>query len=122
MSCRFVCAIMAPPAEEAGTGKGGEQQLSPEACIAILDRGTSGILALCGDDGWPYAVPLSYAYRDGKLLFHCAVEGHKLDALRRELPLDGGLLSPGGRLPGPGGILHPEGWRTGAVPLRRGGP
>lgn len=61
-----------------------KQQLSPEACIAILDRGTSGILALCGDDGWPYAVPLSYAYEEGKLLFHCAKAGHKLDALRQE--------------------------------------
>ena len=44
-----------------------KQQLSPEACIAILDRGTSGILALCGDDGWPYAVPLSYVRQEGKL-------------------------------------------------------
>ena len=60
-----------------------KQQLSPEACIAILDRGTSGILALCGDDGWPYAVPLSYVRQEGKLYFHCAKAGHKLDAIAR---------------------------------------
>lgn len=60
------------------------QQLSPEECRAILSRGTSGVLAVTGDGGWPYAVPLSYVYRDGKLFFHCATSGHKLDALERD--------------------------------------
>lgn len=60
------------------------QQLSREECEAVLRRGTSGVLAVTGDGGWPYAVPLSYAYAEGKLLFHCAKEGHKLDALRRD--------------------------------------
>ncbi len=58
------------------------QALPPEDCAAILDRGTSGVLALSGDDGYPYAVPLSYVYADGKLYFHCAKSGHKLDAIR----------------------------------------
>ena len=43
-----------------------------------------GVLSLLGEDGYPYGVPLSYVYRNGKLLFHCATKGHKLDALRRE--------------------------------------
>lgn len=60
------------------------QQLSKEECEAVLRRGTSGVLAVTGDGGWPYAVPLSYAYKGGKLLFHCATAGHKQDALRRE--------------------------------------
>lgn len=60
------------------------QQLSREECEAILTQGNSGVLAVAGDGGWPYAVPLSYAYSKGRLLFHCAREGHKLDALRRE--------------------------------------
>lgn len=60
------------------------QQLSRQECEAVLDRGTSGVLAVTGDGGWPYAVPLSYARREGKLLFHCAKGGHKLDALERE--------------------------------------
>ena len=42
------------------------QQLSAEECIEILNRGTSGVLALEGDDGYPYAVPLSYVYEDGR--------------------------------------------------------
>lgn len=61
-----------------------EQVLSQEECLAVLDRGTSGVLAVHGDDGYPYAVPLSYAYEDGKLWFHCARTGHKLDAILRD--------------------------------------
>ena len=34
--------------------------------------------------GYPYGVPLSYVYHNGKLYFHCAKAGHKLDAIRRE--------------------------------------
>ena len=37
-----------------------------------------------GDDGYPYAVPLSFAYEDGKLFFHCAKAGHKIDAIERD--------------------------------------
>ena len=60
-----------------------KQRLSAEACEAILAEGTSGVLAVDGDGGYPYAVPLSYVYQDGKLFFHCAKSGHKLDAVRR---------------------------------------
>ena len=59
------------------------QQLSQGDCAAILSRGTSGVLAVAGDGGYPYAVPLSYVYQEGTLFFHCAKAGHKLDALRR---------------------------------------
>jgi len=51
-------------------------------CIEILERNSHGVLALSGDDGYPYAVPLSYLYCDGRLLFHGAKTGHKLDAIR----------------------------------------
>ncbi len=60
-----------------------EQALSREEAAAVLERGTSGVLAVAGDDGYPYAVPLSYVYTDSKLFFHCALTGHKLDAIRR---------------------------------------
>lgn len=60
------------------------QALSQDECLAVLDRGTSGVLAVHGDDGYPYAVPLSYVYENGKLWFHCAREGHKLDAINRD--------------------------------------
>lgn len=58
------------------------QQLMPEACEQVLRRGTAGVLAVLGDGGYPYAVPLSYVYDNGTVYFHCAKSGHKLDALR----------------------------------------
>ena len=47
----------------------------------ILHRETIGWLATVAE-GRPYAVPLNYAYIDGKIYFHCALEGRKLDAVR----------------------------------------
>ena len=51
------------------------QQLSNEDSIAILEKTTSGALALLGDNGYPYALPISYVYADGKLYFHSALSG-----------------------------------------------
>lgn len=58
------------------------QQLTEAECIEILRENTSGVLAVFGDDGYPYAVPLSYVYDNGTLFFHCAKSGHKLDAIK----------------------------------------
>lgn len=58
------------------------QQLSDAESIEILKKATSGTLALLGDGGYPYAVPISYVYGEGKLYFHSAKEGHKVDAIR----------------------------------------
>lgn len=60
------------------------QQLSPEQVQEVLLRGTSGVLSLLGDDGYPYGVPLSYVFHGERLYFHCATEGHKVDAIRQE--------------------------------------
>ena len=59
------------------------QQLSREAATELLNRNTGGVLAVSGDDGYPYAVPMSYVYADGKIYFHSAKSGHKIDAIRR---------------------------------------
>lgn len=40
------------------------------------------MLALSGDDDYPYAVRISYVYDNGKLYFHCAKSGQKIDAVR----------------------------------------
>lgn len=59
------------------------QKLTIEECNEILHRGSSGVLAVAGDNDYPYAVPLSYVHLDGKIYFHCAKQGHKLDAIIR---------------------------------------
>ena len=61
-----------------------KKQLLPESeAIEILKAHTSGVLAVTGDDDYPYTVPLSYAYKGGKLFFHCAKTGHKIDGITR---------------------------------------
>ncbi len=59
------------------------QLLSEAETVEILKSCTSGVLAVAGDDDYPYAVPLSYAYKDGKLYFHFARIGHKIDSIVR---------------------------------------
>ena len=60
------------------------QQLSKKESLAVLHRGSSGVLALHGDNGYPYAVPISYVLDENILYFHSAVEGHKIDCIRRD--------------------------------------
>ncbi|MFI5341895.1 MAG: pyridoxamine 5'-phosphate oxidase family protein [Candidatus Methylomirabilales bacterium] len=55
---------------------------SREEMEQILREEVLGYLGLAGD-GQPYVVPLNYAYTAGKILFHCALTGQKLDAIRR---------------------------------------
>ena len=59
------------------------QQLSEEESVAILKKATAGTLALLGDNDYPYAVPLSYVYHEGRIYFHSALSGHKVDAIRK---------------------------------------
>lgn len=58
-----------------------KQELSREECEAVLKSAPRGIMAVHGEGGYPYAFPMNYIYTDGKLYFHCAKEGHKIDAL-----------------------------------------
>ena len=60
-----------------------KQEMSEERTVEVLRKATSGVLAVLGDDDYPYAVPLSFVYDDGKIYFHCAKAGHKLDAMRK---------------------------------------
>ncbi|MBR4819010.1 MAG: pyridoxamine 5'-phosphate oxidase family protein [Clostridiales bacterium] len=61
-----------------------KQELSQEECIEILKNEPRGVLSMFGEDGYPYGIPMSHYYNEetGKIYFHCAKEGHKLDAIR----------------------------------------
>ncbi len=59
------------------------QILSQEESIAILQNGTTGTLAVLGDDDYPYAVPINYFYENNKIYFHGAKAGHKIDAIKK---------------------------------------
>lgn len=60
-----------------------KQELSKEECIDILINEPRGVLALLGDNDYPYAIPMSHVYVDGKIYFHGAMEGHKNDAIKK---------------------------------------
>ena len=59
------------------------QAMSEAEAIEILKKHDTGVLGVSGDDGYPYTVPLNYIYEQGRLIFHCALEGHKIDGIRR---------------------------------------
>lgn len=59
-----------------------KQTLKRSECDDLLCRGSYGVLALHGDVGYPYAIPLSYFYDGKNIYFHCAKSGHKLEALQ----------------------------------------
>ncbi|MGI6737753.1 MAG: pyridoxamine 5'-phosphate oxidase family protein [Anaerovoracaceae bacterium] len=62
-----------------------KQQLTEEECVEILKSEPRGVLSVHGEDGYPYGVPMNFIYYDnGKIYFHGAKTGHKIDALRAD--------------------------------------
>ncbi len=49
----------------------------------LLENSRRGVLAVNGDEGYPYAIPVNYIYdrEKQKIYFHGARVGHKVDAL-----------------------------------------
>lgn len=62
-----------------------KQELNREECIEVLKQEPRGVLSVLGEDGYPYGVPMDHWYNeaDGKLYFHGAKTGHKIDAMKR---------------------------------------
>ena len=59
-----------------------KQAASEEECLALLRSAPRGILSVIGENGYPYGLPINFIFEQGKIYFHCAKEGHKLDAIR----------------------------------------
>ena len=61
-----------------------KQKISRQECIELLKNEKRGVLSLIGDGGYPYGVPLNHYYCEetGKLYFHGAKEGHKIDSIK----------------------------------------
>ena len=59
-------------------------ELDIQAAEKLLQDCRRGVLAMNGDDGYPYAIPINYVYdkENQKIYFHGARVGHKVDALR----------------------------------------
>lgn len=60
-----------------------KQKLSSVECKEIFKQEVRGVLAVNGDDGYPYALPINFYFdeKGNKLYFHSGKVGHKLDAI-----------------------------------------
>ncbi len=56
----------------------------PQEIERILGSTTIGRLGTIGADGYPYVTPVNFVFHQGKVYFHCAVSGEKLDNLTRD--------------------------------------
>ena len=63
-----------------------KQEITKDECIKVLREAPRGVLALHGENGYPYAIPLNQFYNDedGRLYFHGALQGLKLDLLAKD--------------------------------------
>ena len=62
-----------------------KQQVSADVCINILKNAKRGVLAVLGDNGYPYALFVNYVYdeKDNAIYIHGAKEGHKIDSIKK---------------------------------------
>ena len=61
-----------------------KKEISREASEQLLIRSRRGVLAVNGDNGYPYAVPLNYLYdsENQTIYFHGARTGHKIESIQ----------------------------------------
>lgn len=57
--------------------------MSLEDSINVLKESEIGILSTICENGYPYGIPLNYVYLNNKIYFHCAVEGQKINNIKK---------------------------------------
>jgi len=75
--------------------------LSDEESLEVLKKAKRGVLSVIGDDGWPYGMYLNPHFENGRIYFHGAKSGHKIDALKKDTRasftiIDDGVKDEGG--------------------------
>lgn len=60
-------------------------EISTELAKDLIKKSRRGILAVNGDDGYPYSIPINYLYDEEseKIFFHGSKVGHKVDSLKK---------------------------------------
>lgn len=61
-----------------------KNEISEEAAKELLRSARRGVLAVNGEGGYPYAVPINYLYdeKEQRIYFHGSPAGHKAEAIR----------------------------------------
>ena len=62
-----------------------KNEISIDAAKDLLHSSRRGVLAVNGDEGYPYAIPINYLYdeENNRIIFHGAKAGHKVDSLKK---------------------------------------
>ena len=62
-----------------------KNEISIDATKELLHSSRRGVLAVNGDEGYPYAIPINYLYdeENNRIIFHGAKAGHKVDSLKK---------------------------------------
>ena len=73
-----------------------------EAAKHLLQQSRRGVLAVNGDNGYPFAIPVNYYYdqEHDKIYFHGAKEGHKVDAIKKHDKVSFCVYDKGFKKPG----------------------
>ncbi len=59
------------------------QQMTDQAAVSVLENAKTGVFAVNGENGYPYPVPMNFAYLDGKIYLHSANTGHKISTIEK---------------------------------------
>ena len=62
-----------------------KNEISQDEAKNLLRSSRRGVLAVNGDEGYPYAIPINYLYdeENNKIIFHGAKAGHKVDSIKK---------------------------------------
>ena len=63
-----------------------KNKISVGEAKALLHHNRRGALAVHGDHGYPYCIPINFYYDedDNRIYFHSAKSGHKIDAIKAD--------------------------------------
>lgn len=76
------------------------KKMDKDQAMAVLHSARRAVLAMNGEDGYPYAIPINFVFADGRIWFHCAKAGQKIDCLKKDSKVclttwDDGYKDPG---------------------------
>jgi nitroimidazol reductase NimA-like FMN-containing flavoprotein (pyridoxamine 5'-phosphate oxidase superfamily) len=62
-----------------------KNEISIDSAKELLRSSRRGVLAVNGDEGYPYAMPINFWYdeENNRIIFHGAKSGHKSDSLKK---------------------------------------
>ncbi len=80
--------------------------LSKKETIKMFETQKHGTLAVNGDNGYPYAVAISYVYAKDTIIFHSSITGHKLDAIKKDSKVSFCVIEQDNIIPGEFNTLY----------------